>query len=807
MLTRWPLRLAAAIVGVALLGMVFGLSTEHRTTSTAPPRATAPHSGIKPAGALHVPEGTTSNALPLPAQLAVSRGLGADERAYWVRSSHGVATADNHRERVSARFSASGAQLSAAGGNVGLVLDSFGHPGAATSVGTARVQTARNRVTYGYGDVSQWWSNGPLGFEQGLTVGHAPAAGSGPLTFGFSVSGSLHARLTGHTVQFVDAAGRVVLRYGDLSATDARGRTLPSSLSVRGDRLFLKVNAAGARYPIGADPLVQAAQLTATDGAVSDSFGQSVAVSANGSTVAIGANGATIGANASQGAVYVFTAPASGWAHATQVAKLTASDGAADDGLGSAVAISADGTTIAAGAPLATNGTTTAGASSGRVYVFTEPSGGWGAPESAPAELTESKLFADALLGTSVAFSGTSVVAGAPIANSFAGQVDVFNRPSSGTWASETASAVLTAGDAGGSAIGDAVAATSNTIVAGAAAANSGEGDAFVFTTSGAWATTSTETATLTPSDGAVGDGVGSAVAISGSTIVVGAPSHNSNGAVYVFVVPSGGYATGATPSETAELTASNGASGDALGSSVATNGSTIFAGAPAAAVGSNAGQGAVYEFDEPSTGWANGSSSSELNAAGGAAGSAFGFSLSMAGNVVLAGANAAAVNGNANQGAGYVFEQPPTVTAISPSAGSTAGGTSVSITGTGFASGDSVSFGGVAATSVTVNSATSITAVAPAGSAGTVAVTVTDPSAGPSATSSADQFTYVPAPTVTAISPAQGATAGGTSVTITGTNFLSGDSVKFGSTVASSVTVSSATSSCRKALMVRLDQ
>ncbi len=84
---------------------------------------------------------------------------------------------------------------------------------------------------------------------------------------------------------------------------------------------------------------------------------------------------------------------------------------------------------------------------------------------------------------------------------------------------------------------------------------------------------------------------------------------------------------------------------------------------------------------------------------------------------------------------------QPPTVTALSPDGGPAAGGTSVTITGSGFTAGATVDFGTNPATQVTVNSATSITALAPAGS-GTVDVRVTTP-AGTSATSTADQFTY----------------------------------------------------------------
>ena len=90
----------------------------------------------------------------------------------------------------------------------------------------------------------------------------------------------------------------------------------------------------------------------------------------------------------------------------------------------------------------------------------------------------------------------------------------------------------------------------------------------------------------------------------------------------------------------------------------------------------------------------------------------------------------------------------PPTVTSISPGFGPLAGATSVAIAGTDFTGTTAVKFGTTAATTYTVNSATSITVVAPAESAGTINVTVTT-SQGTSATSSADQFTYVTTPSV----------------------------------------------------------
>lgn len=100
-----------------------------------------------------------------------------------------------------------------------------------------------------------------------------------------------------------------------------------------------------------------------------------------------------------------------------------------------------------------------------------------------------------------------------------------------------------------------------------------------------------------------------------------------------------------------------------------------------------------------------------------------------------------------------FTVQALPSVTALSPSQGPASGGTTVTVTGTGFSGATSVSFGGASATGFTVNSATQITATAPTGS-GTVNVTVTT-AAGASATGSGNQFTYIDAPTVSAVSPA----------------------------------------------------
>ena len=108
--------------------------------------------------------------------------------------------------------------------------------------------------------------------------------------------------------------------------------------------------------------------------------------------------------------------------------------------------------------------------------------------------------------------------------------------------------------------------------------------------------------------------------------------------------------------------------------------------------------------------------------------------------------------------------------------------------------SGATVTFGGTAATNVVVVSGTQITATTPAHAAGAVTVTVTNPDTQSGSLSSGFTYTSVTAPTVSGVSPNTGPAAGGTGVTITGTNFAAGATVTLGGTAATNVVVVSAT-------------
>jgi len=159
--------------------------------------------------------------------------------------------------------------------------------------------------------------------------------------------------------------------------------------------------------------------------------------------------------------------------------------------------------------------------------------------------------------------------------------------------------------------------------------------------------------------------------------------------------------------------------------------------------------------------------------------------------NVVVA--NTDSQTGSLTNGYSYAANPAPKVTSIAPSSGPASSGTAVTITGTGFLAGATVSLGGAAATGVNVVSSTSITATTAAHTAGAVNVVVTN-SDGQSSTLS-NAYTYVAAPAVTSITPSTGPANGGTGLTITGTNFQSGATVSFGGTATTGVTVTSNTS------------
>lgn len=221
-----------------------------------------------------------------------------------------------------------------------------------------------------------------------------------------------------------------------------------------------------ADLTIGWSSITLLARLSASDGDSNDAFGYAVAV--RGRFVAIGApcdddldgtpcSGAS--GEHSWGSVYVFREPVSGWASTTQLGRLHAATPHAFESLGFSVAITDDG--IFAGAP----GWPTGSSSSGRVYRFVQPAGGWSDTTEASVEYAPRERF-----GKSLAGAGHTLAIGDSSGN-HGGQVTVEvtdetaptttievtpNAPDgSGGWYASAPSVSVSASDPGGSGVAD----------------------------------------------------------------------------------------------------------------------------------------------------------------------------------------------------------------------------------------------------------------------------------------------------------------------------------------------------------------
>jgi hypothetical protein len=236
-------------------------------------------------------------------------------------------------------------------------------------------------------------------------------------------------------------------------------------------------------------------------------FGVSVAIS--GSTIVVGAP-----SHASKaGAAYVFTNAGRHW----QAEELKGFDTVAKDDFGDSVAIS--GSTIVVGA-------FDHASEAGRAYVFTKGAMGW----RQVAELVGSDTVAGDGFGVSVAISGGTVAVGSGLAASDAGREYLFTKGTTG-W--HQAAELVGSGTVAGDGFGDSVAVSGSTVVVGTFAHASGAAGAYLFIKRPTGWRHSTD---LTGSDTFSDDEFGYSVAVSGTTIAVGAYGHDSGvGRVYVF--------------------------------------------------------------------------------------------------------------------------------------------------------------------------------------------------------------------------------------------------------------------------------
>jgi hypothetical protein len=311
------------------------------------------------------------------------------------------------------------------------------------------------------------------------------------------------------------------------------------SLALSGSTATAVAASPRAAPPVG----TQLSELKGSDTVARDYLGYSVAIS--GTSAVVGAPGYAGHA----GRAYVFTKTGAGW---KQAAELKGSDTAAGDYFGYSVAIS--GTTAIVGAP-----------GLARTYVFTKSGAGW----KQAAELKGSDTVVGDAFGDSVAISGTSAVAGADGHAKAAGRAYVFTKTGAG-WkqAAELKGSDSVAGDY----FGDSLATSGTSAVVGASGYARDAGRAYVFAKTGVgWK----QAAELKGSDTVAGDYFGGSVAISGTTIVAGAPVFTKEaGQAYVFTNTASGW------KQATELKGSDTVAGDAFGDSVAISGTSAVAGA-----------------------------------------------------------------------------------------------------------------------------------------------------------------------------------------------------------------------------------
>jgi hypothetical protein len=654
-----------------------------------------------------------------------------------------------------------------------------------------------SRVAYRRGPVTEWYENRAEGLEQGFQIkgDRCQDSGVGGRGSGFRVQGEERTAVAtmalevevatelavavaegGQAIHLKDTAGNVKFRYGGLKVIDATGRLLPSSLQSafrdpHSALIRLVFDAAGAQFPITIDPVLtsmekkllasdgaagdvfgsavaaagdvvvvgayydndmgnfsgsayvfernaggtnawgQVKKLTAADGAANDQFG--FAVAAVGDVIVVGAFADDVSTNADQGSAYVFERNAGGTNAWSQIAKLIAADGAANDQFGFAVAaagdviivgaygdddfggesgsayvfernaggtnawgqvrkliaadgvaddrfglaVAADGDVIAVGAALANAPV----ADAGSAYVFERNAGGtnaWGQV----AKLTAADGATDDRFGSAVAVAGDAIVIGAEgddDLGNWSGSVYVFERNAGGTNAWGQVRKLTAADGAANNYFGAAVGVAGDRIVVGAwrnRNASVDTGSAYVFERNAGGTNAWGQVQKFSATDGASGDQFGSAVAAAGDVIVIGAQYDDdlgdSSGSAYVYPVQTTDW------NQTRKLTAADGATNDYFGGAAAVAGDVIVAGACHDDVGTNTDQGSIYVFERDAGGTNAWGQVKKLTASDGSAYDYFGYWVAVAGDVIAVGAVYDDVGTNTDQGSAYVFER-----------------------------------------------------------------------------------------------------------------------------------------------------
>lgn len=390
-------------------------------------------------------------------------------------------------------------------------------------------------------------------------------------------------------------------------------------------------------------------------GAPFQNFGTAVAI--DGDTAVVTTPYVSVGGEDGVGAAYVYVRDGAAW---TLQAQLSAFDPKPFSNYGRAVAI--DGDTVVVGA----NGADGVASSTGAAYVYTRTGAVW--TQQAKLIAADGEGFSD--FGMAVALSGDSVVVGAPSmfinGENVVGAAYTFVR-SGNAW-SQQQKLIASDGLAFDS-FGNAVAIDGDTAMIAAyqasvgAASFSGAVYAFERSGGGSWS----QTQKLSASDAAVEDTFGHAIALSGDSLIVGAPQPEllfggGAGAAYVFALAGGSW------TQQAKLLADDGVPDDAFGTAVGIAGDTAVVGAPymGALAGVDLEAGAVYVYARSGGAWAQ---QARIRAVEGSQAAHLGRRVGLSGNTAIVGAPDARVGANEQQGKAFLFTLGAPVPAVTPGA------------------------------------------------------------------------------------------------------------------------------------------
>ncbi len=556
-----------------------------------------------------------------------------------------VATASNAAMSLDFAIDRRALQVSPrAGSAVELRFSGFGRVGAIRVAPPIRgaIEVQANRVRLPRQEgLDEWYLHGPRGLEQGFTLQRPPRHTS---------KGQLVLALTVRGARPAKRSGKGIhLRVAD-SRMALRYTNLVAH-DATGQVLPSSMHAVDQQIELHVDDS-RAFYPVVVDPLVWQETDKLIATDGNtddlfGTAVALHNTTAVVGAP--KGGDYVATDEGAAYVFSrsgdpptwSEQTKLVANDGKDDDRFGAAVAIHDD--TVVVGAPKATFPED----STGKAYVFTLGSSSW--------ELTDEVVADDGVdgdkFGSSLAFNGKWLVIGAPAGGigpaSNTGSVYVFEKPGS-IWKKEKE---LTPDKAkNGDDFGRAVALSGYTVLVGAPNNNVGgtgtsKGAAYVFVKDKSWYLSQT----LTASDGAAEDGFGTAVALDGDTALIGAPGNDeaapNGGAVYVFT------RSGQDWTETTKLIASI-QPGDAMGAKVALLGDVALLSAPNdKEKGDSAG--AVHVFRHDGGSWMN---EQKLVASDGHPNGFFANAVALSGSTAILGSPGDTEKG-AHSGSAYVLQ------------------------------------------------------------------------------------------------------------------------------------------------------